>query len=132
MFQTPYKRSKCECVEFSSPENSKVEKAGYVPVDVLVRRLSEGGIRLQKAREQFYDSYMHRGPIGDIPIDPTRNGDFDLADATAMSRELAVKASRRKVNAQKVSTVGDTGKQASGATQDQNATNDGINPEDAT
>jgi len=67
---------------------SKVETAGYIPADVQIEMFIQAGRRLDQARKEQFDF----GPEEEVPedfIDPTRNGSFDLADASQLGRKTA-------------------------------------------
>ena len=70
--------------EFNSGKKL-VETAGYIPAQKRIENLMLAGQRLVAHRMELYDC-----PAGDtfddtLPYDPTRSGDFDLADGTQMA-----------------------------------------------
>lgn len=91
-FNTKYNRIK------SKPEmndgTTMVEFAGYVSKRKRIEALINAGQRLIQARQDMYD-YTGEDPDPDIQPDPTRKGNFDLADATEALRNLESKASKR-------------------------------------
>ena len=77
---------------------SKTESAGYIPADVQINMFIEAGRRLDKARIEAYDF----GPNEEVPedfIDPTRSGDFDLADASRLGKAVASSLNDQAKNA---------------------------------
>ena len=77
---------------------SKTESAGYIPADVQITMFIEAGRRLDKARIEAYDF----GPNEEVPedfIDPTRSGDFDLADASRLGKAVASSLNDQAKNA---------------------------------
>ena len=79
-------RIKRPTVEETKYEEDKVERAGYIPADLQIVRLIQAGERLGKFRkEQFDQSFEEKE---DLMIDPTRSGNFDLADASQYSLGL--------------------------------------------
>lgn len=64
---------------------SFVETAGYIPAKQKIESFMQAGINLQTVRSQF--DYPDGVPDGVEPmIDPTRSGNFDLADASALAQ----------------------------------------------
>ena len=63
---------------------SFVETAGYIPAKQKIESFMQAGINLQTVRSQF--DYPDGVPDGVEPvIDPTRSGNFDLADASGLA-----------------------------------------------
>jgi len=87
MFYTAYKRPE-KVFEYNSGEKI-VERAGYIPAVKQIENLILAGERLRLARLEEFDSYLYEDE--DIPLDPTRRADFDLADASMMAQELRAK-----------------------------------------
>jgi len=68
---------------------SKVEKVGYVPSNILIENMIFAGMRLNRARTEAYDvSPDEIDKAGEVPIDPTRNPGFDMADASLRLQNL--------------------------------------------
>lgn len=67
-----------------------VEVAGYIPAHKQINNLINAGQRLAAARAEMYD--FPDGEIDENFNDPTRNGNFDLADATQINLEMEAKA----------------------------------------
>ena len=65
-----------------------VETAGYIPAYKQIENLLMAGKRLVSYREQ----YDFTGEIDEDFNDPTRNGNFDLADATQINLQMEAKA----------------------------------------
>ena len=64
---------------------SKTEKAGYIPAKQRIEGLLRAGRLLQDTRNEMYDT---TDPNADVPLDPTRRKDFDLADASSLKAEV--------------------------------------------
>ena len=63
---------------------SLVESAGYIPAKQKIESFMQAGINLQTVRSQF--DYPDGVPDDVEPmIDPTRSGNFDLADASGLA-----------------------------------------------
>ena len=61
---------------------SLVESAGYIPAKQKIESFMQAGINLQTVRSQY--DYPDGVPDDVEPeIDPTRSGNFDLADASS-------------------------------------------------
>nr|QJB21667.1 MAG: hypothetical protein [Microvirus sp.] len=69
----------------------RVEKAGYIPAEKQIAQLMQAGVRLGQYRKEMYDTETDDGEI-----DPTRGPDFDLADASTISRALDQKKEAAK------------------------------------
>nr|QJB20396.1 MAG: hypothetical protein [Microvirus sp.] len=82
-----------------------VETAGYIPAHKQINNLINAGQRLVAARAEMYD--FPDGAIDENFNDPTRNGNFDLADASQLA--LQVEAHLRRPQAHQTSSSGDTG-----------------------
>lgn len=67
-----------------------VETAGYIPAHKQIENLLMAGQRLFAARTEMYD--FPYGEIDEDFNDPTRSGNFDLADATQISLQMEAKA----------------------------------------
>jgi hypothetical protein len=69
-----------------------VEEAGYRTTKQMVRELLEAGERYSDFRRREYSYDLPEGdPTDDIPLSPLRSRNFDLADASRLSRELEEK-----------------------------------------
>lgn len=71
------------------------ETAGYIPAEQQINRLIAAGERLGEYRKELYDIEATGNPY-DAQIDPTRSGNFDMADATILARENASKLQKAK------------------------------------
>jgi len=71
--------------EFNSGETI-VERAGYMPPKIQIEAMINAGRRLNEARAEQFD--FPDGKIDDNFVDPTRDPNFDLADATRLSRTI--------------------------------------------
>lgn len=81
-----------------------VEVAGYVPAQIRIENLINAGLRLEQSRMEEFD--LPDGEMSDdfVP-DPTRQRNYDLADA---SRDLS--DARSRINSRKASTKVDAQK----------------------
>jgi flagellar basal body rod protein FlgC len=70
-----------------------VEKQGYRSTLQIVNEMIAAGKQL-KAYRELCD--QPDGKLTDIQPDPTRSGNFDLADATAISRRINTEYMRKK------------------------------------
>lgn len=78
---------------------SETEQSGYIPPKVQIENMILAGQRLDHARSQY--DFESEDDIDDDLYDPTRSGNYDLADATqsaldveARLKEQAVKPSQ--------------------------------------
>lgn len=71
-------------------KKSKTEKAGYIPPKVQIENMILAGERLDAYRKEMYQAETDDSE--EPEIDPTRNPNFDLADASRISRSLEQKA----------------------------------------
>lgn len=65
---------------------SVTEQAGYIPPQIQIENMILAGQRLDAARRDMYD-FSSEDEIDEDAYDPTRRGNFDLADATQMAME---------------------------------------------
>lgn len=70
-----------------------VETSGYVPAQKRIENLIAAGKRLVDSRNEAYD-LLNGEDDGDI--DPTRSGEFDLADASSLQNGLEARFSAKK------------------------------------
>lgn len=93
-FNTAYNR------EPSPPEKNSGEVitdiAGYVPAENRIQMIMAAGVRLKDFRRGQFDFEPDEPIDEDVPCDPTRDGNFDLADGTILSQavESRLKASQ--------------------------------------
>lgn len=83
MLQTRYALDKH--VKEAGGGQSITETAGYIPAKVQIEQLIAAGARLGEYRKENYDF----GPGEEVPDDyndPTREANFDLADASRLAR----------------------------------------------
>lgn len=86
--------------------HSETEQAGYIPPQVQIENMILAGQRLDASRRALYD-FDSEEDIDEDAYDPTRSGNYDLADASQASlriqdslleqeaaRKAAVKASQ--------------------------------------
>jgi len=85
-FATKYKR-----IRQGGEKNSGktiTERAGYIPAKIQIENMINAGKRLSEYRKEMYDYADSTDIPEDIPMDPTRNPGFDMADASQISREV--------------------------------------------
>ena len=80
--------------------HSETEQAGYIPPQVQIENMILAGQRLDASRRALYD-FDSEEDIDEDAYDPTRSGNFDLADAT----RLAMEAEASIAESQKASKV---------------------------
>lgn len=81
------------------------EQAGYEPAHVKIMNMIEAGERLHDFRTGY--EFEDEKSVPDDYFDPTRDPNFDLADATAMSAETLQRmylAQKQKEDAEKAVT----------------------------
>ena len=61
--------------------HSETEQAGYIPPQIQIENMILAGQRLDQSRKALYD-FASEDEIDEDAIDPTRSGNFDLADAS--------------------------------------------------
>lgn len=98
VFSTPY-RNRVITME-SGGGASITEQAGYVPPKIQIEQMMFAGQKLQAFRAEMFD--FAKGNDGDI--DPTRHPGLDLAEATQLGRDLAIRMKERqkRKNAEKL------------------------------
>ena len=80
--------------------HSETEQAGYIPPQIQIENMILAGERLNQSRKEQYD-FASADEIDEDAYDPTRSGNFDLADAT----RLAMEAEASIAESQKASKV---------------------------
>ena len=80
--------------------HSETEQAGYIPPQVQIENMILAGQRLDESRRAQFD-FESADDIDEDAYDPTRSGNFDLADAT----RLAMEAEASIAESQKASKV---------------------------
>lgn len=85
---------------------SETEQAGYIPPQIQIENMLLAGHRLADARRDMYD-FTSADEIDEDAYDPTRQGNFDLADATrmAMEAEEAIRAAENQLNAAQAAKI---------------------------
>ena len=78
---------------------SLIEKGSHVPVMQQVRDMIAAGERLGESRKGAFDFDEGEEVPKDVLPDPTRSSNFDLADATRISEEIA-EAQKARENVQ--------------------------------
>lgn len=95
-FQTRYNRVKTppEII----PRTSKVEKQGYISAEKRIGAIMAAGMRLDSSRREQFD--FPDGQVDESFIDPTRSGNYDMADAFQDGL-----ATQGRLNAQKKAAI---------------------------
>lgn len=93
-------RYNCEPAKGFEPKGEVlVERAGYRNTQTQVAEFMGAGIALLASRAKKYGDYFDF-PDGNVPDgikpDPTRSGNFDLADASQMGREVKARLRERE------------------------------------
>ena len=102
-FDTKYER-----IPYDGEKNSGellTEQAGYIPADVKILNMIEAGDRLRESRLGY--EFDDEKSVPDDYFDPTRDPNFDMADASALSAETLQRmylAQKQKEEAVKVET----------------------------
>ena len=82
-----------------------VEVSGYIPTKVQVENMLIAGQRLNEFRREQYDYSDGDSVPDDVVPDPTRNPEFDLADATRLSRAANERLDQAKKEAEAKAVV---------------------------
>ena len=82
-----------------------VEASGYIPTKVQVENMLIAGQRLNEFRREQYDYSADDSRPDDIDPDPTRNPEFDLADATRLGRAAIERLIQAKKEAEAKAVV---------------------------
>ena len=95
---------------------SETEQAGYIPPQIQIENMILAGERLNQSRKEQYD-FASADEIDEDAYDPTRSGNFDLADATQMAMsavEAMKKAEEALVAAHEARIASQTAQEGSG------------------
>ena len=79
---------------------SLTEQAGYIPPQEQIESMILAGQRLNEARASQYD-FASEDDIDEDASDPTRRGNFDLADASQMAMETEMSLRDQALEANK-------------------------------
>lgn len=77
-----------------------VEASGYIPTKIQVENMLIAGQRLNEYRREQYDYSEGDSVPDDVRPDPTRNPEFDLADATRLGREAKARLDKAAIEAE--------------------------------
>lgn len=94
MFDTKYNRKPTEREKNLLP--SKTEQVGYIPPKIQIENMILAGQRLSDSRMGY--EFGDNEDIPDDYIDPTRNPNFDLADASEMHNDVTERMKLSKAN----------------------------------
>ena len=92
---------------------SLTEQAGYIPPQDQIESMILAGQRLNEARASQYD-FASEDEIDEDAYDPTRRGNFDLADASQMAMETEMSLRDQALEADKSRRALQTAQDASG------------------
>ena len=92
---------------------SLTEQAGYIPPQEQIESMILAGQRLNEARASQYD-FASEDDIDEDASDPTRRGNFDLADASQMAMETEMSLRDQALEADKARKASQTAQDASG------------------
>lgn len=92
---------------------SETEQAGYIPPQIQIENMILAGERLNQTRKEMYD-FSSADEIDEDAFDPTRRGNFDLADASQMAMETEMSLREQALEADKARKASQTAQDASG------------------
>ena len=93
--------------------HSETEQAGYIPPQVQIENMILAGQRLDQSRKAQYD-FASEDEIDEDATDPTRSGNFDLADASQLAMETEMSLRDQALEAEKSRKASQTAQDASG------------------
>lgn len=82
-----------------------VEASGYIPTKIQVENMLIAGQRLNEYRREQYDFSEGDSVPDDVVPDPTRDPQFDLADATRLGRDAKARLDEAKKEAEAKAVV---------------------------
>ena len=92
--------------------HSETEQAGYIPPQVQIENMMLAGQRLDQSRKDLYD-FPSEDEIDEDAYDPTRRGNFDMADASQMAIETEMSLRDQALEADKARKASQTAPDAS-------------------
>ena len=92
---------------------SLTEQAGYIPPQDQIESMILAGQRLNEARASQYD-FASEDEIDEDAYDPTRTGNFDLADASQLAMATEMSLRDQALEADKARKASQTAQDASG------------------
>ena len=93
--------------------HSETEQAGYIPPQVQIENMMLAGQRLDQSRKALYD-FPSEDEIDEDAYDPTRRGNFDLADASQLAMETEMSLRDQALEADKLRKAAQAEIEASG------------------
>ena len=87
--------------------HSETEQAGYIPPQTQIENMILAGERLNQTRKEMYD-FSSADEIDEDAFDPTRRGNFDLADASQMAMETEMSLRDQALEADKARKASQT------------------------
>lgn len=85
-----------------NPGKDVVERAGYIPAKIRIEEMILAGQRLRSYRAEQFD--FPDGEIDENFTDPTRNLNYDLADATQQGLQVSDRLEEASQTAQEPSS----------------------------
>ena len=92
---------------------SLTEQAGYIPPQDQIESMILAGQRLNEARASQYD-FASEDEIDEDAYDPTRTGNFDIADASQLAMETEMSLRDQALEADKLRKAAQAEIEASG------------------
>ena len=92
---------------------SETEQAGYIPPQIQIENMILAGERLNQSRKEMYD-FSSADEIDEDAYDPTRRGNFDLADASQLAMETEMSLRDQALAADNARKASQTAQDASG------------------
>ena len=93
--------------------HSETEQAGYIPPQIQIENMILAGERLNQSRKEMFD-FASEEEIDEDAFDPTRRGNFDLADASQMAMQTEMSLRDQALEADKARKTSQTAQDASG------------------
>ena len=93
--------------------HSETEQAGYIPPQIQIENMILAGERLNQSRKEMFD-FASEEEIDEDAFDPTRRGNFDLADASQMAMQTEMSLRDQALEADKARKASQTAQDASG------------------
>ena len=93
--------------------HSETEQAGYIPPQIQIENMILAGERLNQSRKEMFD-FASEEEIDEDAFDPTRRGNFDLADASQMAMQTEMSLRDQALEADKLRKASQTAQDASG------------------
>lgn len=105
------------------------EQAGYVPPKIQIENMILAGRRLNEARLNQFD-FPNEESIDENASDPTRSGNFDLADASQMYFDAVERLSAQEATAEASKMAVKPSQNAQEGSGEPKKSPEGVNPKD--